>query len=131
MQAQQGGLHTCTASTTMWAKKSDSESTILEDIAVFAALSKVSLPRLAVSMERCSSMYLQACAHQLTVSQIQGLSSILKENHIEWRYDHKDAVNGADLSHGYSVAANDRCWMDLVSNKLVGSFEQFSSDNDH
>ena len=52
---------TCTASTTMWAKKSDSESTILEDMAVLAAFSSVSLPRLAVSMARFSSMYLHAC----------------------------------------------------------------------
>ena len=66
---------TCTASTTMWAKKSDSESMIFEDMAVFAAFSSVSLPRLAVSMDRCSSMYRQACNTGNAASQ-DGVSSL-------------------------------------------------------
>lgn len=52
---------TCTASTAMCAKKSESPPVILEDIDVFAALSKVSLPRLDVGIASFSSMYLHAC----------------------------------------------------------------------
>ena len=70
---------TWTASTTMWAKKSDSESTIFEDMAVFAAFSSVSFPRLAVSMDRCSSIYLQACRTGVAAS--QDGPSCLRHNH--------------------------------------------------
>ena len=52
---------TCTASTTMRAKKSESEPTILEDMAVLAAFTSVSLPSEDVSIARLSSMYLHAC----------------------------------------------------------------------
>ena len=45
----------------MLAKKSDSESTILEDSAVLAQLISVSLPSVSVLMARCSSMNLHAC----------------------------------------------------------------------
>lgn len=49
------------ASTVSFAKKSESAPIILEDIAVLAVFSKVSLPSLSVRIAKLSSMYLQAC----------------------------------------------------------------------
>lgn len=55
------GESTCTASTAMCAKKSESPPVIFEDMDVLAAFRRVSLPRLDVGMASFSSMYLQAC----------------------------------------------------------------------
>ncbi len=55
-----------TASTTMRAKKSDSESTILDASAVLAQLTSTALPSVSVLIARCSSMNLHACARTQT-----------------------------------------------------------------
>ena len=47
----------------MRAKKSESEPTILEDMAVLAAFTRVSFPSEEVSIAKLSSMYLHACEH--------------------------------------------------------------------
>ena len=64
------GGRACTASTTMLAKKSDSESTILEDSAVLAQLISVSLPSVSVLMARCSSINLHACQKRKFIAQL-------------------------------------------------------------
>ena len=90
----------------MLAKKSDSESTILEDSAVLAQLISVSLPSVSVLMARCSSMNLHACKRHNRTQ----VAAVLGKFHMAAQ---------ACLYHSIGCSTTDNCHSTLATKLLL------------